>query len=103
VTGTPGAQPGSRARTARTWRASKLGHPGPGSTMALFEKLDIGLGVYRGEQAAHLVIGEHVRGLVADTGLGCRGRGPGIQPAARAYSASWRSVSSLRRMVETRR
>ncbi len=42
-----------------------------------------GLGVDRGEQAAHLVVGEYVRGLVADADLGCRGRGVGV-PAGRA-------------------
>ena len=37
-----------------------------------------GLGVDRGEQAAHLVVGEHIRRLVADTDASCRGRGAGI-------------------------
>jgi len=40
------------------------------------------LGVDRGEQAAHLLVGEHVRGLVADADLGCRGRDVGL-PAGR--------------------
>ena len=39
-----------------------------------------GLGVDRGEQAAHLLVGEDVRGLVADADPGCRGRGEGLPP-----------------------
>ena len=37
-----------------------------------------GLRVDRGEQAAHLIVGEHIRRLVTDTDASCRGRGVGI-------------------------
>jgi hypothetical protein len=72
-------------------QVKRLGNPQPGAVEhpeqdrvdhGLVREGGHGLGVDRGEQAAHLVVGEHVRGLVADAGLGCRGRGEGV-PAGR--------------------
>jgi hypothetical protein len=72
-------------------QAERLGNSQPGTVEhpeqdrvdhCLVREAGHGLGVDRGEQAAHLVVGEHIRGLVADTDLSCRGRGAGI-PAGR--------------------
>ena len=71
--------------------------------MALFEKLDMGW-----ESIA--VNGRRTSSSVSTYGGWWRTRtwvaAAGVkasQPAARAYSTSWRSASSLRRMVEARR
>ena len=68
-------------------QAERLGNSQPGTEEhpeqdrvdhRLVREAGHGLGVDRGEQAAHLVVGEHIRGLVADTDPGCRGRVAGI-------------------------
>ena len=71
--------------------------------MALFEKLDMGwesIAVNRRRTSSSVsTYGGwwRTRAWAAGTGV------QASQPAARACSASWRSASSLRRMVETRR